>query len=74
MVRLAPDAFYGLLIRIQPTRISPKPGRYLLNFALRGTLTRQQCAQILSVGKTPVIAFTSDASSLEFQIPLEIAP
>ena len=74
LVRLAPDAFYGLLIRIQPSRISPKPGRYLLNFALRGTLTRQQCTQILSVGKTPTTAFTSDSSSLEFQIPLEIAP
>jgi hypothetical protein len=74
MVRLAPDAFYGQLIRIQSSRISPKPGRYLLNFALRGTLTRQQCAQMLSVAKTPTVAFTSDASTLEFQIPLEIAP
>jgi hypothetical protein len=74
LVRLAPDAFYGLLIRIQPTRISPKPGRYVLNFALRGTLTRQQCQEILRANKTPTVAFTSDASSLQFQVPLEIAP
>jgi hypothetical protein len=74
LVRLAPDAFYGLLIRIQPNRISPKPGRYLLSFLLRGTLSRQQCAQILRVDKTPAIAFTSDSTSLEFRIPIEIAP
>jgi hypothetical protein len=74
LVRLAPDAFYGLLIRVQPNRISPKPGRFLLNFSLRGTLSRQQCAQILRVDKTPAIAFTSDSSSLKFQVALEIAP
>jgi hypothetical protein len=73
LVRLAPDAFYGQLIRIQPTRLSPKPGRYDLVFELRGTLSRQQCAKILNIGKTSTIAFTSDSSSLLFEIPIEIA-
>jgi hypothetical protein len=73
-VHLSPDAFYGRLIRIQATRIAPKPGRYELTFTLRGTVLRKDVAQIINAEKTPTVAFTSECEPLVFKLPIQLAP
>jgi hypothetical protein len=72
-VHLAPDAFYGRLVRIQASRIAPKPGIYELTFTLRATKSRREVGQILGTTPTPITAFTSNSTPLVFKLPIQIA-
>lgn len=72
-IHLAPDAFYGRLVRIEASRIATKPGTYELTFTLRGTMSRREVGQVIGPTPAPVIAFTSNSSPLVFKLPIQLA-
>jgi len=73
-VRVDPDAFYGRVLRLQLSRLLPKPGVYTLEFTLHGTLTRAQAAQMLAPQKRKLVVFTSDCRTLASTFRIEVQP
>src|SRR6266704_452041 len=65
-IRLAPDAIFGRLIRLQGSRIASKPGAYFLSFKLRGTIRPAQIAQMFRTpsapNSAPIIAFSTQST------------
>ena len=76
-VRLAPDAIYGRLIRLQGSRIAPKPGAYLMTFTLRGTVAPKRLTQIFAVNpadKTTITVLDSQSTPLIARVPIHLRP
>jgi hypothetical protein len=77
-IRLAPDAIFARLIRLQGSRIAAKPGTYVLSFTLRGTLQPAQIAQILRTpapaSSAPIHAFCTQSTPMIAKIPIHLQP
>ncbi len=71
-VRIAPDAFYGRVVRLQVSKICPAADTCTLTFTLHGTLTREAAAKMLPP-RTKAVVFTSDAAPIADKLTLKIS-